>query len=157
MLGKVQQRGLLELPDTLLACGTSFAVNGAVYTNQGTIPVAADMGLFSAAWRLIRRVCPSTPSAEWWLSRAAVVDGTSALLTCTWLLFADLQYMPSLKRAVSLDVWEPLLAEAVAMVKINHSAGLSGRDTMSFQPLMTPLAVLEVAAKEGSQQSTLMG
>jgi len=61
--------------------------------------------------------------------------------------------LPGATQAPWFQEW---LGHSIRMVKLNASAGLSGRDMGAFQVIMYSLAVVEVAAKDESQHEKLV-
>ena len=136
-------------------CGAGYTVHFALLVHVSAAVAVAEMGVFSAAWRLHRLITPALPSAEWWSSTATVVDAMSVHVSCSWAILNNLRHLPA-AQVVSLDVWEPLLAESVEMVKVNQSAQLSAADTMCQLPFHFACVILEVAARDELQHAGLM-
>eukprot|EP01045_Picozoa_sp_COSAG04_P016368 COSAG04_NODE_1360_length_7092_cov_12.824825_1_plen_1672_part_10 len=108
--------------------------------------------LFGGALTLLRNVCPSPLPAEWWVSTCEEVDVTSALLGMAMTFFGT-----CVGRSMQSASWlGPALAEAVHVCKVNASAGLSARPTMSFFPIQCALALVETAAGAGSHAASLL-
>ncbi len=108
----------------------------------GTTEEAESAGLFYAVQQLHGRICPTPLLTEWWLKTCDVVDTMSVQLTCVWFPFAVSRALgqESLEAATWLDA---MLKEAVAMAKLNASAGLSARQTMSFAPIAYSMQLFE--------------
>eukprot|EP01046_Picozoa_sp_COSAG06_P078237 COSAG06_NODE_25879_length_626_cov_84.814042_1_plen_208_part_11 len=121
--------------------------------HPGACATASEIGMFSAALTLHRRVEPSPLSGEWWLSTCDVVDVTSAQLTSLYLLFSSCKRVPS---ATQAPWWNELIDHGIGRSKLNASAGLSGRDTMSCVVFMSALTMVELAAKDESQHEMLI-
>eukprot|EP01046_Picozoa_sp_COSAG06_P005739 COSAG06_NODE_259_length_18912_cov_53.912614_18_plen_1085_part_00 len=147
--------GILSHEDISLACGWCCVIFFLGYMHPGTLVAANESGVFSSALALHRRVEPSPLAAEWWLGTCDVVDVTSAricyALSTTFVLAKRL---PSVTQA---SWWSELLDHAIRLVKMNASAGLSGRETMNVNPFAHSLSVVEVAAQEESQHEMLLG
>ena len=124
--------GILSHEDTSLACGWCITIPLLGYPHPGAFSTANEVGVFSTALALYRRVEPSPLPAEWWVSMCGVVDVTSVRLTALWMVLTNAKRVPSATQCVW---WSELLDHAIRMSKLNASAGLSGRDTMSFMPV----------------------
>eukprot|EP01045_Picozoa_sp_COSAG04_P003103 COSAG04_NODE_122_length_24803_cov_180.609415_5_plen_2220_part_00 len=112
--------------------------------------------LFGGALTLLRNVCPTPLPAEWWVSTCAEVDVTSVRLGLLMQFFgggAKLLDQATLESASWLG---PALAEAVHICKVNASAGLSARPTMSFYAVAFALSLLETAARLESHAASLL-
>eukprot|EP01050_Picozoa_sp_SAG11_P019698 SAG11_NODE_3182_length_2626_cov_1.994460_1_plen_875_part_11 len=154
IITKAHEDEVLDQTDTSLACGAACALFFLTFMHSRLAVVVADLGVFTAAWRLHRRVCPVIPSAEWWSSKAAVVDVLSAQMTSSSLLPSVVKVLPA-GRARSLDVWVPMLSNAIEMMKMNQVARLSSGDTMSMF-LFNHCMVVECAARDCTQHAALL-
>ena len=125
----VHRQGLLDHSDELLACGAAVAIYLAAFHSPSVWGAAAGIGVLSAGWGLYRRVCPVLPSAAWWTSTASVVDGLSVKICGAWGLIQTSAKHLSADQAGVLEIWKPLVSEAVEMVVMNRTAGLSAADT----------------------------
>eukprot|EP01046_Picozoa_sp_COSAG06_P084036 COSAG06_NODE_30885_length_530_cov_1.742459_1_plen_176_part_11 len=121
--------------------------------HPGALTTANELGAFSAALELYRRVEPSPLPGEWWLKTCDVVDVTSSQLQCVWIIFALVKRLPS---ATQASWWPELLDHAIRMCKLNASAGMSGRDTFGFVPFLHAGGIVELAAKDESQHEMLV-
>eukprot|EP01050_Picozoa_sp_SAG11_P006206 SAG11_NODE_473_length_9186_cov_2.540332_4_plen_644_part_00 len=146
----------LAQSDVVLACGAAFCVGAIGYLHPTAVVAGAGTGLFTAGWHLHRRVCPVIPRAEWWLSKAAVVDVDSLQMAPVWFLLTSVRRMTA-DRARSLEVWAPMLSDAIEMMKMNQMARLSSGDTMSCQLFCLPCILVEFAAQDESQRQMLLG
>eukprot|EP01050_Picozoa_sp_SAG11_P024591 SAG11_NODE_5286_length_1606_cov_1.529529_1_plen_442_part_01 len=155
MMSSAHEHGVLDQPDVSLACGASGLLFAVGYTHQSVVAAAAEMGLFTAAWRLHGRVCPLMPSAEWWSSKAAVVDVVSVQMAQIWNWFHHVCSLPA-GQARTLEVWVPVLSTAIEIVKMIQTARLSSGDTMSLHLFMFNCQVLECAAKDETQHPALL-
>ena len=144
--------GMLSREDISLACGWSGVVLFLGYPHPGALPAADEAGVFSAALALNSRVEPSPLPAEWWSSTYGVCDVTSARLGHVWLMFSHARRLP----ATQCTWWGELLARAIRNSKMNASAGLSGRDAMSFYNISNALMMVELAAQNASQHEMLV-
>eukprot|EP01045_Picozoa_sp_COSAG04_P040283 COSAG04_NODE_11698_length_693_cov_1.419192_1_plen_227_part_01 len=140
--------GILSHEDISIACGWCFFACCIGSVHPGALPTANESGVFSTALELLRRVEPSPLSGEWWLKTCDVIDVTSSQLACLWVLFALVKRLPS---AMQASWWSELLDHAIRLSKLNASAGLSERDTMSFLPVVQSLGIVELAAKDEEQ------
>jgi hypothetical protein len=62
----------------------------------------------------------------------------------------------SADQAGVLESWKPLVSEAVQMVVLNRTAGLSAADTMAFWPCLCAMMVVESATKHSAQRAKLL-
>ena len=138
--------------DTSLACGWCHTVFMLGFMYPGALPAADEAGLFSAGLKLYRRVEPSPLPGEWWVRMCGVVDVASARLTCLWVLYDLVKRLPS---ATEASWWSELLDRSIRLVKLNASSGLSGRDTMSYMALAHSISMVELAARDESQEAML--
>ena len=106
--------------------------------------------LFSGALTLLRNVCPSPLPAEWWVSTCAEVDVTSVRLGLLMQFFGSNAKLLDQATLESASWLGPALAEAVHICKVNASAGLSARPTMSFMAVSYALQLVDVAAQPAS-------
>ena len=146
--------GMLCHDDISLACGWCTTVHLLGLPHPGAFSTVNEVGVFSAALTLFNRVEPSPLPAEWWLSTCDVLDVTSVRLVQVWFAFANVKRVPS---ATQCTWWSELLDLAIRLAKLNASAGLSGRDTMSHFPVAFALSNIEVAAQDESQHEMLLG
>ena len=110
--------------------------------------------MFSAALSLLHRVEPSPLPDEWWVSKCDVIDVTCTRLSMLWFWFASVKRFPDDARQA--EWWSELLDQAIRMTKLNASAGLSGRDTLSTMAILAALVPVEVAAQDESQHERLL-
>eukprot|EP01043_Picozoa_sp_COSAG02_P055493 COSAG02_NODE_6439_length_3568_cov_2.991352_2_plen_305_part_01 len=147
------EAGTLRHEDTSLACGWALLTGPLQYATA----VHDDAGFFSSALALYRRVEPSLLPESWWSETSCCVDVTSARLACLWGGFGMAKRLPSAPQsATESPWWSELLDHAIRLVKVNASAGLSGRDTMSFNALLQASGVVELAAQDESQHEMLL-
>eukprot|EP01046_Picozoa_sp_COSAG06_P069480 COSAG06_NODE_18968_length_859_cov_52.610526_1_plen_258_part_10 len=146
--------GMLTDEDVSLACGWCTATFYIAYMFPAALITANDCGLFSTALQLYRRVEPSPLPEEWWSRTCNVVDVTSARQTGIWL--GVLSMAKRLPSATQSSWWSELLDLAIRMSKLNASAGLSGRETMSGVVCVQALGPVEVAAQDESQHEMLL-
>jgi hypothetical protein len=134
LLSLVMGQNLLEGDDVSLACGFPAAFTLIWYVHVGDVlATAIEMGVFSAAWGLYRRVCPKICAAEWWVQTSAVIDIQSIRMVGAISTLVQIKKMPSALIETSVlpaSWWAPLLAECMAVLRINASAGLSAGATM---------------------------
>eukprot|EP01046_Picozoa_sp_COSAG06_P059308 COSAG06_NODE_12225_length_1407_cov_22.807339_1_plen_469_part_11 len=145
--------GILSHDDLSLACGWNGVVHCCGYIHPGAFATASEVGMFSAALALYRRVEPLPLSGEWWVSTCDVVDVTSARLTNLSFALADAKYVPS---ATQAPWWSELLDHGIRLTKLNASACLSERDTMNYVVFTTSLSVVAEAARDESQHEMLI-
>eukprot|EP01046_Picozoa_sp_COSAG06_P042786 COSAG06_NODE_5503_length_3439_cov_24.252395_1_plen_613_part_10 len=145
--------GVWTHADLRLSCGWSTACQLLLYMHPDALPAADDAGVFRAALTLLGRVEPMPLPAEWWLSTHNVVDALSVRLMGPWFPVGLVRRLPGATQAPWFQEW---LGHSIRMVKLNASAGLSGRDMGAFQVIMYSLAVVEVAAKDESQHEKLV-
>ena len=153
LLTDSMKAGILSHEDTSLACGWCVTLAHICRMHSGAVPTANELGVFSATLALYSRVEPSPLAAEWWSSTSSVVDVTSARLQNIWLLFSLVKMLPSLTQA---SWFCELLDRAIGRAKVNASAGLSGRDTVSIVSLVHALGAVELAAQDESQHEMLI-
>eukprot|EP01045_Picozoa_sp_COSAG04_P026346 COSAG04_NODE_3641_length_2648_cov_2.033739_1_plen_812_part_10 len=146
---------IAEGEQVFLGPGAAFAALWVMAGKAGSAEAAESAGVFRALQQLHGRVCPTPLPTEWWLKTCDVVDAMSVQLTCVWFALSVSRALgqESLEAATWLDA---MLKEAVAMAKLNASAGLSARQTMSYFPVATPLQVIEVAARVESHAGSLL-
>eukprot|EP01045_Picozoa_sp_COSAG04_P031501 COSAG04_NODE_5849_length_1473_cov_6.774381_1_plen_463_part_01 len=111
--------------------------------------------VFGGSLTLLRNVCPTPLPAEWWVSTCAEVDVTSVRLGLTIHFAATVKILDhaTLESASWLG---PALAEAVHICKVNASAGLSARPTMSFHSVFFALGLMEQAARVELHAASLL-
>eukprot|EP01045_Picozoa_sp_COSAG04_P010153 COSAG04_NODE_614_length_11938_cov_3.550384_7_plen_196_part_00 len=111
--------------------------------------------MFDALLKLLQRIYPSPLPPEWWVSTCAVIDVTSVrlgpVLQC--LSYARLLDQSALESASWLG---RALETAVHLVKVNASAGLSARPTMSLQSALSAFRIVEMAARVESHSASLL-
>eukprot|EP01050_Picozoa_sp_SAG11_P006205 SAG11_NODE_473_length_9186_cov_2.540332_3_plen_1067_part_00 len=155
MVTTAHEHGVLDRSDSSHACGVACSLFSVAYMHQSVVISAADMGMFVVGWRLHRRICPVIPSVEWWSSRSAVVDVDSAQMAQSWAWLSFMKLLP-VSQMKSLEVWVPMLTDAIKMAKMNQVARLSSGDTMSLLTCYFPYQVIECAAKDETQHVTLL-
>jgi hypothetical protein len=111
--------------------------------------------LFGGALTLLRRVCPSSLPAEWWVATCAEVDVTSVRLGITMQMLHTSKVLD--QTVLDSALWlGPAVMEALHICKVNVSAGLSARPTMSFCAVAFALRLLETGAKVASHAASLL-
>ena len=146
--------GILSHKDVSLASGWCGMIFYFSYMWTGALSAANEAGVFGAGLALYRRVEPSPLPAEWWSSTCDVADVTSARQSNLWLLFTLAKRLPS---ATQTSWWSALLDRAIHTAKINASAGLSGRKTMAWLPVVHALGIVDFAARDETQHEILIG
>eukprot|EP01045_Picozoa_sp_COSAG04_P016169 COSAG04_NODE_1329_length_7203_cov_11.591216_1_plen_934_part_10 len=154
MARRVVALNLLADEDLTLAAGAAFMSLWSLMHNgqRGTLDSNA---LFGGGVALLRRICPSPLSAEWWVSTCSELDATSVRLgiDMQFLSYARLLDQSTLESAPWLGL---ALAEAVHICKVNASADLSTRPTMSSWTVCMAFRLVEVAARVESHASSLL-
>ena len=112
--------------------------------------------LFGGALTLLRRVCPSSPPTEWWVATYAEVDVTSVRYALVMQCLDTISKVLDPAVLESASWRDSVLAEAVHICKMNASAGLSARPTMSFMVVTGALWLLETAAKVESHAASML-
>eukprot|EP01045_Picozoa_sp_COSAG04_P006490 COSAG04_NODE_320_length_16877_cov_26.485401_1_plen_4766_part_00 len=125
--------------------GNIFIHLGASY--QWPLAKCDTEAVFGGVLTLLRRVCPSPLPAEWWVSTCAEVDVTSVQLSAAVSLFGSCAKQLDQATLESASWLSPALTEAVHICKVNASAGLSARPTMSFFAVAYALQLVEQAAR----------
>jgi hypothetical protein len=160
VVARVVQLQMLDVEDEQgwsLGCGAATLIsNWTILHAQKSFMECDTTALFGGAVTLLRRVCPSPLPAEWWVTTCAEVDVTSVRLALT--LQVVNQGSKMLDQAVldSASWLGPAVTEAVHICKVNASAGLSARPTMSHVTVFGALAVVEVGAKVQSHATSLL-
>jgi hypothetical protein len=145
--------GLLHHDDTSLACGCCNIMMQIGYMHPGALVAADEAGLFDAGVVLHRRIDPSQLAEEWWVNTCGVIDVTSTNLNGLYLMCAIAKRLPS---AIHASWWKEMLDNSMRMAKVNASAGLSGRDTMCFIPVVHGLGLIEAAVGDESKHKSLL-
>eukprot|EP01046_Picozoa_sp_COSAG06_P066376 COSAG06_NODE_16718_length_985_cov_0.838600_2_plen_270_part_01 len=112
--------------------------------------------LFGGTLTLLRNVCLSPLPAEWWVSTCAEVDVASVRLGVLMQFFGGSLKLLDQATLESASWLGPALAEAVHICKVNASAGLSARPTMSLYVVAHALALVETAARVESHAASLL-
>eukprot|EP01045_Picozoa_sp_COSAG04_P020159 COSAG04_NODE_2035_length_4958_cov_31.505454_1_plen_1643_part_10 len=137
-----------------LGCGALNAISGIANLFPRALAESNIGGLFGGAFTLLRRVSPSPLPAEWWVSTCAEVDVTSVQLA-VWMQFCASAKQLDRAALESASWLGPGLAEAVHICKVNASAGLSARPTMSWCAVSNALSLVETAARVESHAASL--
>eukprot|EP01045_Picozoa_sp_COSAG04_P003104 COSAG04_NODE_122_length_24803_cov_180.609415_6_plen_2065_part_01 len=147
--------GMLEEDDVSLGCGSVYVVALLVIVHSGAAEAADDAGWFCAFEAFYRRVCPTPPPTEWWLTTCDVVDVVSVQLCGVAFYTCPAKYLApaTLDKAAWLA---PMLLDAVRLAKLNASAGLSARPTICQRPIYMALGLLETAARVDSHVASLL-
>ena len=122
------------------------------YLHPASLAHADAAGVFASVLDLHGRAMPSPLTADWWIGNCDKIDVTTARLCCMWEL---LNHTKRHKGATASSWWPQLLDASIEMLKMNSLAGLSGRDTMCFGVVASPVALVELAAHDESQHSLL--
>eukprot|EP01046_Picozoa_sp_COSAG06_P049445 COSAG06_NODE_7614_length_2439_cov_1.950855_1_plen_612_part_10 len=152
-VSEVMATGALGVEDISLASGTAGFIQFAIYAQPSSLEDVEKSGIFSEGLTLLSRVMPRPLPSDWWIATCDIVDVTSVRLGCAWWLL----YMTSKKVFLSPRPWQrPLLELAVSQAKLNAAANLSGRETMSFVPMLAAHVLIEAAANDPLQQAFLL-
>jgi hypothetical protein len=109
-----------------------------------------------AVWH---RISPTTPSAEWWVQRAVLLNYEVCCLLCIYTGMANL--VRSLQmHAVPLPPtveprWREILGQAANLVKINQAAQLSRTDKMPVAILSAARIVFELSLEPSLREGLL--
>eukprot|EP01045_Picozoa_sp_COSAG04_P021175 COSAG04_NODE_2250_length_4446_cov_52.316310_5_plen_794_part_00 len=141
--------------DASLACGALNTLGW--FATCFTKPlVECDTGaVFGGALTLLRTVWPSPLPSEWWVSTCAEVDVTSVRLGLVMVFFGNAKALDQATLA-SASWLGPVLAEAVHICKVNASAGLSARPTVSWTAVAQAPNLVETAAKVEAHAASLL-
>eukprot|EP01050_Picozoa_sp_SAG11_P023613 SAG11_NODE_4793_length_1764_cov_11.771171_1_plen_587_part_11 len=143
MEGKV-----FDQADASLACGYMNVAFCTAYTFPQLAPAIESMGVIDAMWDVWRRECVQPRTAEWWSATAAVVDvHTTYLCLILTSMVVLIRKLPG-NTFIACSWWRPLLEQAISLIKVNHSARLSERDTMACYSIVYPLAIVSNAAQK---------
>eukprot|EP01045_Picozoa_sp_COSAG04_P012082 COSAG04_NODE_800_length_10199_cov_36.147327_1_plen_2772_part_10 len=160
LIARVAELRLLEQQndenDVSVGCGTAFmvAIFGIVHAKP--IVECDTDALFGGAAALLRRICPSSLPTDWWVSTCADVDVTSLRLGSLMMFFGGSAKVLDQATLESASWLGPVTAEAVHICKVNASAGLSARPTMSFLAVAYALALAEQAARVESHAASML-
>jgi hypothetical protein len=80
-------------------------------------------------------------SEQWWQWSSTVMDARSAHMEMVWCSLGQVDCL-GLEAQRAAAWWPPFFAEVVRVVKLNASAGLSGREGMNYHMVLWPTAVL---------------
>eukprot|EP01050_Picozoa_sp_SAG11_P005098 SAG11_NODE_345_length_10432_cov_276.637956_3_plen_1926_part_00 len=152
----VQKHRVLEHSDLRIACAAAWHLNVLLLLLGQSLSEHAvnELDCVSNVLQLFRRLCPSPHPPEWWISKHAVVDETCLLICGAWGgFYVCARVAPTRRTKADMMV---VLEEAVRMVKINQSAELSARKTMTFWPVAYALDVIERAAQDEPEHKALL-
>ena len=160
LLSLVMEHRLLEGTDVLLACGLTGAIQSMWYTHadMDLLATAIEIGVFSSLWDLYSRAFPELLLEDWWSATSVVVDVQAAQMLPLVILISQVKKMPCelIESSVLASPWWcPLLEESIRMVKVNASAKLSARETMSISCFCSFTAVVDAAARHESCHAVL--
>eukprot|EP01045_Picozoa_sp_COSAG04_P003348 COSAG04_NODE_135_length_23774_cov_40.993918_11_plen_2893_part_00 len=158
MISRVVELQLLELradEDVSVGCGaTSMMIFVAITAPKALLECDTER-VYGGVSTLLRHACPSPLPAEWWVSTCAEVDVTTVRLGCIFH-FLGYTIRPMDVAVLESSSWlRPVLAQAVHVCKMNASAGLSARQTMSVVAPMFALSLMESAARVESHAVSL--
>ena len=140
---------------TTMACGMTYVAYCVCSLFPQAFKACDTEAFCGGALTLLRHVCPSPLPAEWWVSTCAEVDVTSVRLT---LLMQPLGNAKVLDQAAleSVSWLGPAVTDAVHICKVNASAGLSARPTMSGFTVAYALTLMETVARVESHAASLL-
>jgi hypothetical protein len=156
VIARVVELKLLKAEEVILACGAAGLLICHAILHAKAFAECETVALFDGVLALLRRVCPSPFPAEWWVATCAKVVAKSVqhavVMACLDSISKVLD--PAMLESAS---WRgSVLAEAVHICKVNASAELSARPTMSYMVVMNSLWILETAAKVESHTASML-
>eukprot|EP01052_Picozoa_sp_SAG31_P013520 SAG31_NODE_814_length_11876_cov_16.478984_1_plen_1874_part_00 len=148
--------------DLCVACGAAVLTHFVFYVvhhTQGLQEHGLEVGTYDSLHKLHQRVCIDSQvnlyEDKWWAETVNVAHVESFRVNCIWLLctqFRNMRY----SLIASTAWWKSFLDHAMRLVQINASAGLSASARMDLYPFYSALTVLEVAAKDETQHTSLL-
>eukprot|EP01043_Picozoa_sp_COSAG02_P076406 COSAG02_NODE_16212_length_1104_cov_0.778109_1_plen_340_part_01 len=142
--------------DVSIGCGALNCLTCFAVVIPGPLVECDSDAVFGGALTLLRNVCPSPLPAEWWVSTCAEVDVASVRLGVLMQFFGGSLKLLDQATLESASWLGPALAEAVHICKVNASAGLSARPTMSFFAVYAAMQLVEAAARVQSHAASLL-
>eukprot|EP01045_Picozoa_sp_COSAG04_P027049 COSAG04_NODE_3884_length_2450_cov_5.538069_1_plen_816_part_11 len=142
--------------DASLGCGALILLASFAQPFPKAIEQCDTDAVFGGALTLLRTVCPTPLPAEWWVSTCAEVDVMSARLGLLMAFVGGSSKLLQTSTLVSASWLHLTLSETVHICKVNASAGLSARPTMSFIAVNYALQLVEQAARVQSHATSLL-
>ena len=126
-----------------------------LYMHADAVAAAEEMGIFTSACNLHRRLCTPPLSGEWWVSTSTEVNARSGLCGAITGLLTVVRNLSN-EALRSSSSWAYIRQYAISTIKSCNSAGLYGMDNIVMNCGFFPASILERAASDVSQHAILI-